>query len=194
MWWQLTFALVSQDKVRFVALDKCHRCWLIASSWCGIEFQDLAKRRNEGDPKIKEGWDEAEEALDLLDAGGEESKNIFPNPTSVRVLKRSGMRTEAVYWFLTIKQYRIRFKFDPKLLKEIIVTVDCEENLKQLHGILFRPTPGDNMEIYRKIILFSEKVWLIDENMIPQHRHPSVCITHTPQFPAPCFISLMSYV
>jgi hypothetical protein len=141
----------------------------MALTWAGEDFSTLLIKKDKGDPKILEQWKETDEALSLIEAGEPPTK-LFANPTVVKGHRRSGIKCESTYHFLTVKEYRRAFKFDPKLMGEQLVSVWDQENLRKIQGILVKPFPGDGFEEYRKVTLWSETTWEIDETIVPEHR------------------------
>ncbi len=172
---------VSEDATaRFVATNKCERCWSIALTWAGEDFESLVEKKAHGDQRFSTQWKEADETVGLIETG-ESADKLFTNPIVVRSMRRSGIKTEGKYAFLTVKEYRSHYKLDPKLMKEDIVEVWDEENLKKLKGVVVKPSPQDRLKGYRRVTLWSETVWLIDEHVVPSHRRfgmvKSACYT-----------------
>jgi hypothetical protein len=152
-------------------MDKCERCFNIGLSFPDRLFKDLVDKKAK-DPKLQAEWDEADEVVAMLEEG-EQCHKLWPNPTVVRTVKRTGMRLEHQYAFLTAKEYKKVFKTETKLRKDQLVSVEDEQNLKTLKGILITRKKNDGLEQYRRCTLFSDTVWLLDECLVPEHRNSS---------------------
>lgn len=145
--------------------DKCQRCYRICLSWYNESFEDLCKKRS-SDSSFRREFDKADGVLSALEDG--EAPN-WDHPMSVRTTKRTGMKLEAPYYFMSVSEFTRKYKVEPKHAGLKVVTIDAEDGCKQIQGILFKWSPG--AERYRKITFFTETTWSMEETLLtPESR------------------------
>ena len=102
----------------FVEDDKCGRCVTVGRSWYGMTLAKLV-RKYSLDDKFKKDWDRAVEIYNNMADSGHD----WGLPLAVKTLNRTGMTSEAVYWFLRISEFLRRYKHDPKKLKIPVISL-----------------------------------------------------------------------
>jgi len=149
-----------------VDIDKCTRCVQIASSWLGRPFEQINKRYQEK-PDFRKEWQSAESNKGKIDEG---EQLDWETPTGFHVVQRCGARVEVTFWFIACTEFHKKFELDPKQLGLATITLPDEEN-KDCKGVLVKPSAAEPPDCFRRVILWSEKSWHVDEAVVaPEKR------------------------
>ena len=135
--------------------EKCKRCNTIAASWYGRELRDCVKKAADK-PAYQAAWTRAGEVLDQLENGEEVE---WPTEMEVDFRRRAGLRMERVYWYITVRDFRQKFKLDAKAAGLQLRTFP-DEDFGETTGVLMKADDGAPPPWpFRRIVLWSERVW-----------------------------------
>ncbi len=109
---------------------------------------------------------------------------LWKTPGSVSVRKNVGVRLESGFWFLSPKEGRKRWKLEPVSIGCKLVEILDEDASKILKGILVKPEVGDAPDMYRRVVIFSERLVLLKDHTLPKGRqlrdaHPAELFDRT---------------
>ena len=142
-------------------VDKCIRCVVLARSFMGKTLDVIVKLYAESQV-FRDMWDEAYNNLLEREAG----RLQFDTEFHVGALRRVGVSMEMLFWFLRHAEFLRELRLEPKQLGLPIVSMTCELGVRELSGTLVRPTPGEPLHLYRNVKFWSDKVVLLQEDVM----------------------------
>lgn len=148
------------------SVDCCRRCARIAKAFPAKDFLVLCKECNDN-KEIQQQWDMAS---DLLDGLAEDPVDNFSIPTGCYMEQRSGIRLESSFWFVTVPEFIRSFKLDPKAAGLKILSLTDEEGVRPLKGVIVQPQDGDPPHLYRRVTVFNETTWFVQETHLDAKR------------------------
>ena len=145
--------------------DKCIPCYHVAGAYYGKTFEWLVKQAA-ASVSFRKEWDSAmSKYMELIAENPAAFAEHFKTVADVRLGMRAGMRLECYYWFLRLAEFIGRFKYTPEVLGVKTFVIKDEQGIKDLRGVLIRPTADEPLHLYRVVSFFSETAWGVDELM-----------------------------
>ena len=102
---------------------------------------------------IKELWDAAKATHEKL----KEGKLKWQTNCDVRGLLKCGAELSNSFWFLKLSEFLQLFKYEPKVLQCSIVTVKDELGVKDVRGVVVKPSSDQPLHRYRVIRFFHQR-------------------------------------
>jgi hypothetical protein len=141
------------------SVDRCVRCMRISKSFYGVNFEKIPALLEQS-LIFRDEWNSAGVNLDK----GEQLQ--FEIQVGVHTMRRTGTVVEMIYWFLSIIEFQKYFKIDPKVIGYRVTIRRDEFGTKMMKGCLVRPAADDPIYAYRRVRVFNEEVWLLDETLM----------------------------
>ncbi|CAK0861826.1 unnamed protein product [Prorocentrum cordatum] len=150
----------SQDdtSLRFVDLDKCEMCWDVKQAFPELSWDECCEKA-ETDELFAKDWSKAEK----IQQGGERT---WRNESLVGFVQQAGMKVETLYWFLTLSDFADMFHITPAQSGFQTMDIPSEDGRGKITGVLVKPSPEDPPHLYRRVSMFSQAFFKVNENVV----------------------------
>ena len=165
-------------------MDTCMKCFHISQAFYGTSWETICKKFL-NNKSFQADWKAAVVRYDDLVLADPSTFSGFDTLANVNVGISAGVTLSIKYWFLRLAEFLSLFKFLPKVLGFRVSIFKDEQGLKDLKGIVVRPTANVQLHRYRVITFHSSSQWEIDDMICcgrrrlrddqPQEVYNSIC-------------------
>lgn len=114
---------------------------------------------------MQKQWHDAGERYDEMLTANPAAFDGFDTCADVNIREKAGFKLEQKYWLLRISEFTKLFKYVPKALGMKISVFKDEQGIKDLKGVVVKPSPHLPLHKYRVITFYSMTEWEIAENI-----------------------------